>query len=542
MGKTKVLPAFSFLVLYFSFYTITPISSTSLQDDFINCLHENTNVDFPLPETFFAPERNISSYKEVFESTAHNLRYLTESMPKPGFIFKPVHESHVQASIICSNQLGLHFRVRSGGHDYEGLSFVSLMETPFILIDLSKLRKINVDIEDNSAWVQTGATVGELYYRIAEKSKIHGFPAGMCPSVGIGGHITGGGDGTLLRKYGLAADNVLDAIIVTADGKLLNRATMGDDLFWAIRGGGGGSFGVIVAWKLRLVPVPETLTMFTVTKTLEQDPDTKILSKWQRISDKLVEDLFLRVVFTVSGDKTLTLEYKAQFLGEKGTLMKLMNKHFPELGLTSEHCIEVSWIQSVLSNAGFPTNSPPEVLLDPKLSPSAKYYFKGKSDFTTEPIPPFALKGMFKRLVEENTASMFMVPYGGMMAKIPESETPFVHRKATIKIHYAMTSTTEDGISSIKRTKWIRDFYSYMTPYVTSNPRQVYVNYRDLDLGTNTKDAKLNYIKAQTWGAQYFKNNFNRLVKIKTKVDPSNFFRHEQSIPVLPFYKKLSSW
>lgn len=165
MGKTKALPAFSFLVLYFSFNTITPISSTSLQDDFINCLHENTNVDFPLPETFFAPEINVSSYKEVFESTAHNLRYLTESMPKPGFIFKPVHESHVQASVICSNQLGLHFRVRSGGHDYEGLSFVSLMEKPFILIDLAKLRQINVDIEDNSAWIQTGATVGELYYR-----------------------------------------------------------------------------------------------------------------------------------------------------------------------------------------------------------------------------------------------------------------------------------------------------------------------------------------------------------------------------------------
>uniref|UniRef100_A0A0D3D8X5 FAD-binding PCMH-type domain-containing protein n=2 Tax=Brassica oleracea var. oleracea TaxID=109376 RepID=A0A0D3D8X5_BRAOL len=165
MGKSKALYAFSFLALYFSFCTITPTSSTSLQDDFINCLHENTNVDFPLLETFFSPERNVSDYKEVLESTAHNLRYVTESMPKPGFIFKPVHESHVQASVICSNQLGFHHRVRSGGHDYEGLSFVSLMETPFILIDLSKLRQINVDIEDNSAWVQSGATIGELYYR-----------------------------------------------------------------------------------------------------------------------------------------------------------------------------------------------------------------------------------------------------------------------------------------------------------------------------------------------------------------------------------------
>ncbi|RID60605.1 hypothetical protein BRARA_F03748 [Brassica rapa] len=527
MGKSKALYAFSFLALYFSFCTITPTSSTSLQDDFINCLHENTNVDFPLLETFFSPERNVSIYKEVLESTAHNLRYVTESMPKPGFIFKPVHESHVQASVICSNQLGLHHRVRSGGHDYEGLSFVSLMETPFILIDLSNLRQINVDIEDNSAWVQSGATIGELYYRIAEKSKLHGFPAGLCSTVGIGGHITGGGDGTLLRKYGLAADNVLDAKIVNADGKLLNRAAMGEDLFWAIRGGGGGSFGVILAWKLKLVPVPETLTMFT----------------WQRIADKLVEDLFLRVMFRVAGDKTLTLEYKGQFLGEKGTLMEVMKKYFPELGLTQEDCIEVSWIESVLANAGFPIDSPLEVLLDPKLSPYVKVYFKGKSDFATEPIPAFGLKGMFKKLVEENTSSMFMFPYGGMMAKIPESETPFAHRNGTIfKIHYSTSSTSEDGISLNKRTKWIREMYSYMTPYVSSNPRLAYVNYRDLDLGTNTKDSKANFIKAQTWGAQYFKNNFNRLVKIKTKVDPENFFRHEQSIPSLPFSKRLSSW
>ncbi|KAF2317911.1 hypothetical protein GH714_041231 [Hevea brasiliensis] len=110
------------------------------------------------------------------------------------------------SSILQSSAQNL--RVRSGGHDYEGLSYASEIETPFIVVDLSKLRSINVDIEDNSAWVQAGATIGEAYYRIAEKSNIHGFPAGLCSSLGIGGHITGGAYGSMMRKYGLGADNV----------------------------------------------------------------------------------------------------------------------------------------------------------------------------------------------------------------------------------------------------------------------------------------------------------------------------------------------
>jgi hypothetical protein len=459
-------------------------------------------------------------------------------MPKPGFIFKPVHESHVQASVICSKKLEIHFRVRSGGHDYEGVSYVSQIEKPFVLIDLSKLRQINVDIKDTSAWVEAGATVGELYYRIAEKSKFHGFPAGVYPSLGIGGHITGGAYGSLMRKYGLAADNVLDAKIVDANGKLLDRASMGEDLFWAIRGGSGGSFGIILSWKIKLVPVPETLTVFTVTKTFEQDRSFKILSKWQEIADNLVDELFLRVFFTVSGNKankTVTMAYIGQFLGEKGTLMEVMKKDFPELGLTQKDCIEMSWIDSIIYNSGFPTNPPPpiEILLQAK-SPIGKVYFKGKSDFAKKPIPVLGLEGMFKKLLEEDAALVIWTPYGGKMDKIPESEIPFPHRNGTNFMIQYYRSWSDSEKRPNRRTKWIRELYGYMTPYVSSNPRQAYVNYRDLDLGQNKDNSKSNFIEAKIWGANYFKDNFNRLVRIKSKVDPDNFFRHEQSIPTLP--------
>ncbi|KAJ4903619.1 FAD-binding Berberine family protein [Raphanus sativus] len=107
---------------------------------------------FPIRASFFSPDQNATLFKEELESTAQNLRYLTPSNPKPVFIFEPLYETHVQAAVVCSKKLQLHMRLRSGGHDYEGLSFVAENVTPFVVVDLSKFRQIDVDLDSNSAW------------------------------------------------------------------------------------------------------------------------------------------------------------------------------------------------------------------------------------------------------------------------------------------------------------------------------------------------------------------------------------------------------
>ncbi|KAK2642916.1 hypothetical protein Ddye_024679 [Dipteronia dyeriana] len=168
---------------------------------------------------------------------------------------------------------------------------------------------------------------------------------------------------------------------------------MGEDLFWAIRGGGGASFGVIVAWKIKPVAVPETVTVFDVQRTLEQNA-SRIIQNWQQVADKVHEDLFIRIFLksvnssTEQGKKTMRVSFESLFLGGVDQLLPLMQKSLLELGLVNKDCIEMSWIDSILYFAGFLNGESMDVLLDRNFT--SRKFFKTKSDYVKEPIPETA--------------------------------------------------------------------------------------------------------------------------------------------------------
>ncbi|GFP84206.1 tetrahydrocannabinolic acid synthase [Phtheirospermum japonicum] len=474
-----ILSFTTFLVLAASWPRPPPPS----HETFYQCINRFTSVP---SSNFYAPNISKTSFTSLLNSTAQNLRRLVPSVPKPQLIFTPSAENHVQAALICAQQLSFLIRVRSGGHDYEGLSYSSVTDQQFIIIDLSKLRSITVDIQNGNAWAQAGATIGELYYRVSEASPTLGFPAGLCTSLGIGGHITGGAYGPMMRKHGLGADNVIDARIVDASGRILNRKMMGEDLFWAIRGGGGGSFGIITAWNVKLVRGNN------------------------------------------SKKKTVLTLYNALFLGNTDSLLQVMGSSFPELGLTRSDCIEMSWIESVMYIAGYQLKTSPKVLL--KAKPLFLDYFKAKSDFLTKPIPKDGLEGLWDRLMQDNKPLVIMNPYGGMMSQIPESEIPFPHRRRVLcMIQYLTRWDDASKESEGDHMAWIRKLYEYMSTYASQNPREAYVNYRDLDIGRYGVGSNCSY--PYLWGPKYYKYNFWKLVQVKSKVDPRNVFAHEQSIP-----------
>ncbi|PON87248.1 Glycolate oxidase subunit [Trema orientale] len=465
--KSSPVSVFSciILIILISFFCA---ASADSHDDFLQCLFQQSSNSTSIIFT-----QNDTSYFPVLNFSIQNPRFSSPSTPKPVAIITPLNASHVQATIYCSKKYGFQIRVRSGGHDYEGLSYVS--DLPFVLIDLVNLRSVNVDLEGKSAWVEAGATIGEVYYNIAQKSQTLGFPSAIAHTVGVGGLFSGGGYGAMLRK------------------------------------------------------------------NLEQNV-TKLVHRWQFVANKFDDDLFilvrLQAAFSTNGDgnnnRTIQASFISLFLGGVDRLLPLMNKSFPELGMVREDCTEMSWIESVIYFAGFPSGVSREVLLD--RTTQIKVPVKAKSDYVKVPVPVNGLEGIWERLFEEDVgrALMQMTPYGGRMNEIPEWETPFPHRAGNIyKILYVVAVEEGNGTESV-HINWIRRLYSYMTPFVSKNPREAYLNYRDLDIGRNNNNGTTSNAQASIWGFKYFKSNFNRLVRVKTIVDPDNFFRNEQSIPCLP--------
>ncbi|KAI4297150.1 hypothetical protein L6164_037053 [Bauhinia variegata] len=543
MGSSSLLDYLSILsllrlvilLLFLNFSTSLATPSTELTyGHFLHCLVKQTNSADEVSNIVYTQAN--PSYTSVLRAYIRNARFNTSSTPKPIIIVTALTKFHVQATVICAKSTGILLKIRSGGHDYEGLSYTSI-EKPFVVLDMFNFRKINIDIHNEIAYVQAGATLGEFYYRISEKSKVHGFPAGACPTVGVGGHISGGGYGIMLRKYGLTIDHLIDAEIVDANGKLLNRKSMGEDLFWAISGGGGASFGVIISYTVKLVRVPEKVTGFRVQKTLEENA-TDLVLQWQKVAPYIDDRLFLMVILKPvnsnvnKGQKTISALISGLFLGGADEVVPILDKKFPLLGVKKENCTEMSWIESVPWWFGFPSGTPLEVLLNRDLD--SANFFKRKSDYVQKPISRDGFESIWKKMIELGNIGLFFSPYGGRMSEIPADATPFPHRAGNLfEIQYFVDWFQPGEALEEFYLAQSRSLYSYLTPFVSKNPRSALQNYRDLDIGINHHDRN-SYKEGKVYGLKYFNNNFYRLVKIKTAADPEDFFWHEQSIPTLP--------
>ncbi|KAK7278353.1 hypothetical protein RJT34_23381 [Clitoria ternatea] len=512
--------------------------------DITSCLDYHKIKNFT---TFPSKGRDQSSaynYFKILNYSIQNLRFAEPVVPKPKAIILPESLVQLQKSVACCREGSLEIRVRSGGHSYEGTSSVADDGTPFVIIDMMNLNHVWVDMGTETAWVEGGATLGETYYAISQASNTHGFTAGSCPTVGVGGHIGGGGFGLLSRKYGLAADNVVDALLVDANGQLFDRETMGEDVFWAIRGGGGGLWGIVYAWKIQVLKVPQIVTSFIVSRTGTKGHLAKLVRKWQYVAPNLEDDFYLSC-FVGAGlpdAKTtgLSATFKGFYLGPRAEVISILNLAFPELHILEEECIEMSWIQSIVFFSGLGDGASVSDLKNRYFQD--KEYFKAKSDFVRSRVPLVGIETALDILEKEPKGFVILDPYGGMMHNISSESIAFPHRRGNLfTIQYLIYWKEADNDKSSDYIDWVRGFYAAMTPFVSRSPRAAYINYMDFDLGamnriSNGANMKSAVENARVWGEKYFLSNYDRLVRAKTLIDPNNVFTNDQGIPPKSFF------
>jgi len=200
----------------------------------------------PLPPLPSLPESEAqflrpsdAQYAEYLPATSKR----KQLAPALRAICKTEHAVAVMVDWVRSN--GLSFAMRCGGHSYEGLS-----QTTGVAIDVRGLKRIAVDKASGLVTVGSGVSLYELYSALASQGLA--LPAGSCPTVGVSGVLTGGGHGLLSRSHGLTCDALQEATLVDAQARTLKASAVSEpNLYWACRGGGGGSFGVATEFKIR---------------------------------------------------------------------------------------------------------------------------------------------------------------------------------------------------------------------------------------------------------------------------------------------------
>ena len=406
----------------------------------------------------------------------------------------------VSLAVQWARQQGFALCGHGGGHSYEGFSSCA-----GLMIDVRSMNAIVIDAPNRTARIGAGALLGD----VAEALFARGFalPAGTCKPVGIAGLTLGGGHGLASRKFGLTADNLLAAHLVTADGSEVNAsATENPDLFWALRGGGGGNFGIVTEFTFRVHPVGRAIAFRLVWPA---NFPTAALREWQKFAQSAPDELGFVLVMSGGNGHITGIRCTGQYLpvtaGQTPTVSKLKTLLAPLLaaGNPTLTTRQFSYLEAARYFAG---NGDPD-----------RVYFKGKSDYSTGALSSAGVSAFISAL--RNSASpvaAIFEAYGGAINRVAAADTAFPHRGDT-RFCLQYYSEWSSSASTTNNVAAVRALYAAMRPHL---PGFSYVNYIDLDL--------------TDYAPAYYKGNLPRLQAVKQQYDPENYFHFAQSIPLPP--------
>jgi FAD/FMN-containing dehydrogenase len=390
-----------------------------------------------------------------------------------------------------AQQHGLEVAVRGGGHNVAGRATLD----DGLMIDLSLMKGVYVDPQTRTARSQCGVTWGEFN----RETQVHGLATtgGTVSTTGVSGLTLGGGFGWLMAQYGLAADNLLAAEIVTADGKLVTTSDEENaDLFWAIRGG-GGNFGIAASLKYQLHPVGPMIAGGLLGYPFEQAGDV-----WRYYRE-------------LTASMPIAMGISPAFLTSPGQPgVKLAGLTVAHLGKPEAGAAEVRPIKDfgspVLDSVGPASYCDVHMMIDEFFPRGKKCYWKSQfiSDLSDQAID--VMVEAYADCPSPDTV-MLLEYWHGAATAVDSAATAFPHRQEGHNL--LVMSQWDDPANGDECIRWTRDLHEAMEPFITTGG---YVNYMDHDEG----DAV----------AKAYGSNYPRLQSIKQKYDPENFFHMNQNI------------
>jgi FAD/FMN-containing dehydrogenase len=391
---------------------------------------------------------------------------------------------------------GLKFAVRCGGHSYEGLS-----QTSGVAIDVRGLKRIAVDKASEAVTVGSGVSLFELYSALASQGLA--LQAGSCPTVGISGHLTGGGHGLLARSHGLTCDALLEATLVDAQARVLQaNATSEPNLYWACRGGGGGSFGIATEFKIKVFALNSVL-VFGVSWRLSEADAARLFAAWQGWAPSAPSNITSIMKIGPAGNGLISMRCIGQTVGDESELLGELRRLTALLAPSSALSVGArSFLDAVKHFAG---SFDYESLL-----------MKAKSDYVLAPLGANGIAAMMAAIAPVAPGGIVLLcdSYGGKIADVAPNATAFP-RRAGAQFCIQYFSSWSRAADSAAHLAQVAKVYAAMRPFMRNAS---YVNYCDLDL--------------PDYAAAYWGDNLARLVSVKQQYDPGNVFHHAQSVPL----------
>jgi FAD/FMN-containing dehydrogenase len=416
----------------------------------------------------------------------------------PKLIARCVNAADVRLAVAFARENDLVVAVRGGGHNGAGLATCD----DGMVIDLSQMKGVRFDPSLSAIRAEPGCTQGDVNHL----GQSFGFavPAGVVSTTGIAGLTLGGGTGYLTRKYGLTIDNLLAVDMVLADGSFVTaNAEEHPDLFWAVRGG-GGNFGIVTSFLYRACPVREVVggPMFWDLS------DAREVLEWHaEFMPTASEDLYGFFAFLrAQPGEPFPVELHGKALC--GIIWCYSGP--PEDADAAFKPIR-AFRKPLLEVLGPMPYTAMQSLFDALVPSGLQWYWKGH--FVDRPSKEaIDLHLEFGSQVPTLLSTMHLYPIDGAAARVGRSETAFSYRDAPFSMVICGIDPDPANASSI--TRWTREYWTAMKPHSLGG---AYVNFLMEDEGAERVKAA-------------YRDNFERLVEIKTKYDPDNFFARNQNI------------